>query len=428
MNFTTADSPGVCPDTASPSSNVRLVAQATLRAIEAAEPQLHAWTYLADIESLDVPDSGSLAGLTFGVKDNIDVAGMPTRCGSPVSIGVPAHFDASCVAQLRAAGAIPIGKTVTTEYAYVSPGPTRNPANPKHTPGGSSSGSAAAVAAGLVPIALGTQTGGSIIRPAAFCGVIGFKPSAGLVSRDGMKLACESLDVIGWYGRDMAHVNAVAKVLLPGQNEHIQQLNDLRLAYFPDPLHKLDVDASGALDKARRRLALHGANIASITEFPKAPELLHTHSVLMHYELARSLQAVIAGNQERLSPRLLAAVEHGRNIPGHDYLRARQMQYQSQSSWEQWFGDADLILTSGALGAAPMGLHYTGDSAFNKGWSVLGWPCIHLPTDHSPLGLPIGVMLVARPHADCDLLGWARLIHPLIDERSIKYRPEDHQP
>src|SRR5690606_6578975 len=147
--------------------------------------------------------AGSLAGLQFGVKDVMDVRGMPTRHGAALENVPPARFDAACVAMLRAAGAIPIGQTVTAEFAVTAPGPTRNPWSLEHTPGGSSSGSAAAVAAGMVPFALGTQTGGSIIRPAAFNGVVGFKPSFGRVPRTGMQVLCDSLDTIGWFTRDV---------------------------------------------------------------------------------------------------------------------------------------------------------------------------------------------------------------------------------
>lgn len=398
-------------------------ARVALRNIAQTDGSLCAWTFLADPDSLDAPAEGPLAGWPLGVKDNIDVAGMPTRCGSTLTSDMPAHFDAACVASLRAAGAIPIGKTVLTEYAYVTPGPTRNPSALRHTPGGSSSGSAAAVAAGHVPIAFGTQTGGSMIRPAAFCGVIGFKPTAGLISRDGMKFASESLDAIGWYGRTMAHVKSVAEVLLPRQTATALGWPRLRLAFLPGhPGYALDLHADMALMDARERLAAHGFQIAEVTKFNVVVDLLAMHNTLMHYEFARNLQAIVARNRGELSAPLLAAVAYGWKIDGSAYLQARNEQASAQARWEEWFGDADLILTTGALGPAPAGLQSTGDSAFNKGWSVLGWPCIHLPTTHAPNGLPLGVMLVARPFADINLLAWAEAIHMLIDAR-----PDEHK-
>src|SRR3546814_1289833 len=174
----------------------------------------------------------SWKGLLFGVKDVIDVQGMPTACGASLAQTPLSVFDASCVAQLRAAGAVPIGKTVTAEYAFTTPGPTRNPWNPAHTPGGSSSGSAAAVAAGMVPMALGTQTGGSIIRPAAFNGVVGFKPSFGYVHRAGMTVLCDTLDTIGWFTREVELAIQVANVRSEEQTSELQYLMRHSYAVF----------------------------------------------------------------------------------------------------------------------------------------------------------------------------------------------------
>ena len=401
----------------------------SLARAHAAEPTLLAWTHLADAAALQPAAHGPLQGWALGVKDNIHVAGMPTRCGSAASNGELHLFDASVVAQLRAAGAVPIGKTVTTEFAYVTAGATRNPWQPAHTPGGSSSGSAAAVAAGVVPIALGTQTGGSMIRPAAFCGAVGFKPSAGLVSREGMQLACESLDVIGWYGASVAHAQAVGKVLLPSSRTSTRRLADLRVAWLDaNPGHHMQHDAAATLSNAAAHLMAHVAQMWRMTEFSGHAELLQAHSTLMHYELARSLQAVVHADSARLSTLLLDAVRRGRAVEGAAYLAARQWQVKAQQSWEAHFEEADLVLTSSALGTAPPGLLHTGDSAFNKGWSVLGWPCIHLPTTLSTNGLPLGVLLVARPCCDLDLLEWAREIHQIIDQRNCAIAPVFHPP
>lgn len=389
-----------------------------LARVRAAEPALLAWSHLPDPRALKPASSGPLSGWALGVKDNINVAGMPTRCGSAASSPDTQVFDASVVALLRSAGAVPIGKTVTTEFAYVTPGPTRNPWQAGHTPGGSSSGSAAAVAAGLVPIALGTQTGGSMIRPAAFCGVVGFKPSAGLVSREGMHLTCESLDVIGWYGASVEHAQAVGRVLLPSSGARSKRLADLRIAWLDaNPGHVMQPDAVAALSAAAGHLAGQVTQLRRMTEFPEHEELLQAHATLMHYEFARSLQGVAAVDRCRLSEPLLEAIRRGRAVKGEAYIAARQLQLKSQQSWEALFGEADLVLTSSALGTAPEGLQHTGDSAFNKGWSVLGWPCVHLPTVAAH-GLPLGVLLVAKPYCDLDLLEWARQIHETIDQRS----------
>lgn len=393
-------------------------ARAAISRAVAVESQLRAWSHIENPNDLFQPSKGPLQGWPLGVKDILDVAGMPTRCGSLLSSPAIKTFDSSCVAQLRAAGAVPIGKTVTAEYAYVTPGPTRNPWDAEHTPGGSSSGSAAAVAAGIVPIALGTQTGGSMIRPAAFCGVVGFKPTHGLVSRAGMQLTCESLDVIGWFGSSVAHARAVGQVLLPSRQRTEKPLTELRVAIINEnPGHVMRPEAAEVLTAAALSLRKFGVQLQQVGVLPVAKELLHIHSTLMLYEISRSLQAQVDTNQRQLSTQLLDAIRRGRSIGGDDYLAARASQNRFKNCWETLFGAADLVLTSSALGTAPKGLQHTGDSAFNKGWSVLGWPCLHLPTTLSSSGLPLGVLLVAKPCCDLDLLEWANKLHPVIDVR-----------
>src|SRR5690606_34635689 len=234
--------------------------QSVLRTIRDRDTGIKAWTYLADAKDVEQPaeQSGPLSGLLFGVKDVIDVKGMPTACGASLAQTPPSIFDASCVAQLRAAGAIPIGKTVTAEYAFTAPGPTRNPWNLAHSPGGSSSGSAAAVAAGMVPLAIGTQTGGSIIRPAAFNGVVGFKPTFGHVHRAGMTVLCDTLDTIGWFTRDIDLSIAVANIFLPGAAQSLPATSELRIAVLPcESAALLSTEARTTLDRAAAALQPH---------------------------------------------------------------------------------------------------------------------------------------------------------------------------
>lgn len=377
---------------------------------------------MADAASLAPPElaEGALAGLPFGVKDMIDVAGMPTSCGSAAYAGTVAHFDAGCVALLRAAGAVPIGKTVTTEFAYVTPGATRNPVDLRYTPGGSSSGSAAAVAAGMVPFALGTQTGGSMIRPAAFCGVAGFKPTFGAVDREGMKVTCESLDVIGWYGDNVRRLADIGHTLLPyRRTQGMRPLKGLRIAFLHgNPGYALGAQADAALVSACRALANQAALIKPVPAFEPALQLLGAYDVIMHFEYARNLLPTVTGSPSLLSRRLLNAVEKGLAISTAEYSGMRAFQEAERLKWEAYFGDADLILTSSALGPAPRGIEHTGSSAFNKGWSLLGWPCLHLPTTFSKEGLPLGVQLVGRPGSDAQLLACGEAIHPVVDERS----------
>jgi len=405
-------------DSASPFAALR----AALEAVALRDAEVRAWAFVADASALEgyTACAGPLAGLPIGVKDVIDVEGMPTRCGSAASAAAPVEFDAGCVALLRSAGAIPIGKTTTTEYAHVTAGTTRNPVDLRYTPGGSSSGSAAAVAAGMVPIALGTQTGGSIIRPAAYCGVVGFKPTFGVVARDGMKVTCESLDVIGWLGENVPDVAAVGRVLLPCRKSPTrQQLHTLRVAFLAgNPGHVIGADSNAALSSARRTLEAQGTSIVQVEAFEPAVQLIEAHVVIMQYEFARSLLPVARLAGHLLSGRLLEVVHKGLAVPADVYVRMRSFQDVQRRRWDDYFGSVDLILTSSVLDAAPLGLEYTGDSAFNKGWSVLGWPCLHLPTTASAKGLPLGVQLVARPGDDGDLLAWAEVIHPLLDGRS----------
>lgn len=397
---------------------------AALSVIASLDAEVRAWKFVSAAHSLASPGGphGALFGLPFGVKDMIDVAGMPTSFGMLEDAGSVAPADACCVALLRSAGAVPVGKTVTTEFAYVTPGPTRNPFDLRFTPGGSSSGSAAAVAAGMVPIALGTQTGGSMIRPAAFCGVAGFKPTFGAVAREGMRVTCESLDVIGWYGDSVRRVSDVAAVLLtppPYPPHAFAPLHQIRVGYFRDnPGSVLSLEAETALASACQALSAHGASITVAQPFADAIELVRAFDVIMHYEYARSLSPVVNSRAHVLSQRLLDAVGKGLAVTDEEYRKMKSLQARQCLGWEAFFGDVDVILTSSALGPATRGLHSTGSSAFNKGWSVLGWPCLHLPTHFTPQGLPLGVQLVGKPHADFELLNLGESIHPVIDRRA----------
>lgn len=369
---------------------------------------IQAWAWLAEPNDA-APATGALAGVGFGVKDVIDVAGMPTRCGSPATSSDPARWDASCVAQLRAAGAVPIGKTVTAEFAYVSPGPTRNPHRASHTPGGSSSGSAAAVAAGMVDIALGTQTGGSMIRPAAFCGVVGFKPTFGRVHRQGMTVLCDSLDTIGWFSRTVAQSQTVASVLLPQDAPRVAPTRAPRVAVLVcDGIGTLESASRQALEDEATRLRQQGATLFTPGYDADLKELLHLHSRIMHAELARAMLPVAHSPQaDQLSPALRDAVTLGLAIPYAEYVQCQQTRDRLAREWLERFADVDVILTPSAPGPAPEGLQSTGSSVFNRVWSLLGWPALHVPTGKTASGLPVGVQWVARPDQDHALLAWA---------------------
>lgn len=372
---------------------------------------IQAWTWLA--EPADTPAAAgsrnALAGVGFGVKDVIDVAGMPTRSGSPATSPDPARWDASCVAQLRAAGAIPIGKTMTAEFAYATPGPTRNPNNALHTPGGSSSGSAAAVAAGMVDIALGTQTGGSMIRPAAFCGVVGFKPTFGRVHRQGMSVLCDSLDTIGWFSRTVSQSREVASVLLPHADPDGASTRAPRIAMLAcEAIGTLEPASRQALDHCAMRLRDQGAELITPDVDADLKSLLHLHTQIMHAELARGLLPLARGSQTGLlSPALRDAIKLGLEISYADYVQCQQARDRLSQDWLSRFGEIDIIISPSAPGPAPKGLQSTGSSVFNRVWSLLGWPALHLPTGQADNGLPVGVQWVARPDQDHALLAWA---------------------
>ncbi|MFM0077207.1 amidase [Paraburkholderia nemoris] len=383
-----------------------------MSSIEALDSQIHAWACVAPrpniIEAASAVDTTApLAGVPIGVKDVLHVAGMPTAFGAQLSERRAEEFDAACVGMLRAAGAVPIGKTVTAEFAYKHPGPTRNPHDLQRTPGGSSSGSAAAVAAGMVPVAIGTQTGGSIIRPAAFCGVTGFKPSFGVVPRDGMKVSCESLDVIGWYGTSVTDIGAIADVLLSDERVLQSPTRRPRVAMIcGTSLHALDVDAREVLVTAERALIDHGATCTRIA-FPREFTLLaQAHRTIMQYEFARSLAPVASVALGGLSEVLLTCVRRGLAISRSQYRGMKDLQSSLRNTWSMHFGDADLILTPSVPGEAPLGLAATGSAAFNVVWSVLGWPCLHIPFGRSRHGLPLGIQLVGKWNGDAELLGW----------------------
>jgi len=396
-----------------------------LRTIAEQDRALKAWVYLDD-ELLHEHHPGPLDSLEFGVKDVIDVAGMPTRCGSPATSDAIATSDAACVGLLRAAGALPIGKTATAEFAHVTPGPTRNPVHQAHTPGGSSSGSAAAVAAGMVPFALGTQTGGSMIRPAAYCGVVGFKPTFGLVPRNGMRVMCPSLDVIGWHSKDVRLAARVADVLLPKGHMMVGSSKPLRIGFMAaHPGYTLEHSAIRTLENARADLERVGHAVIPVRPPAHTERLLEAHGIITHYELSRSLRELLQGSERLLSPALREAIQKGASIPNEQYAEELKFREAVIGSWGDEFSDVDLVLTSSVLGPAPLGLDHTGQSGFNKAWSFLGWPCVHLPTSTDDCGLPMGVLLVARPGLDQDLLSWAEMLHPAIDRRPTSCMPVD---
>lgn len=401
--------------------------QYAVRVIGDKEAEVRAWVSWSPpapgLVSND-PD-GPLAGIPFGVKDVIDVQGFPTRCGSSASDERPAAFNAACVEALVGAGAVPIGKTVTAEYAFRHPGPTHNPHKLNHTPGGSSSGSAAAVAAGMVPLAISTQTGGSIIRPAAYCGVPALKPSFGLVNRSGLKLTCDSLDTIGWHGSDVDWVKRCADVLLPrkstlpGASAH--GLKVAVIGTVPD--EALTPGGRKALHRAVSALRAIGADCEPLNLDRQLKLLSQAHAVIMKYEFARNLGPVVRKQKQGLSDVLLNNVAEGLAVPSSLYLEMLQVQHEMRTQWHSISGGADLIITPSAAGPAPEGHAFTGTPAFNKCWTVLGWPCLHIPVLNDEHGLPTGVQLIGPWHDDFQVLNYGLELENTLPLNLTTYPP-----
>ncbi|QAA94206.1 amidase [Pollutimonas thiosulfatoxidans] len=398
--------------------------------IKAAEPDLQAWAWTAaEVENVPGRQISGVApplkDLLFGVKDIIDVAGMPTKNGCRAYEQAELkQADAACVAMLRDAGAIPIGKTVTAELAYAEPGPTRNPWNTEHTPGGSSSGSAAAVAAGMVPFALGTQTGGSIIRPAAYCGVVGFKASRGAVSLSGVKSISESFDSLGWFTRSVDEAITVGHVLLPNEACSAGATANLKLGVLTQ-LGPADIDPESieSLSGVAQILSVAGYRIEP-ARLPIDLEQVHfLHRKIMTHEMYRNFAYERLQFKDKLGKATLSALDEGAAVSTTEYVhclsRLRQLTVRATDELLKF----DAILTYSAPGPAPLGLNRTGNSSCNRVWSALGSPALHLPTGLTHRGLPIGVQLVTTPWNDMRLLEIGLRLH-----RALNWQPEWPQP
>lgn len=358
---------------------------------------------------------GHLHGLPFAVKDNIDTSEMPTGYGSPIYDGHRPDIDAICVAQLKGAGAFVLGKTVSAELANFTPGPTRNPHNPAHTPGGSSSGSAAAVAAHFAPIALGTQTAGSVIRPAAYCGVVGYKPSQGVAPRAGVKQNSDLLDEVGVFARSVEDAALAASVLAakPAWKDlpHDGQRGASPIIGLV-PTSQANAAAPSmlaALDSVYRHLVQRGARRAEVT-WPRVYDGLFTaQRNVQVFETARALAPEYSYRRGQLSGRLIELIEQGRGLSIDEYQAALQLRRACIAAIDSLFGAADVIITPSAPGEAPKGIGSTGDPVFNRPWHLLGCPMMNLPVPaalgHGESGLPLGVSLVGRPGEDARL--WA---------------------
>jgi Asp-tRNA(Asn)/Glu-tRNA(Gln) amidotransferase A subunit family amidase len=403
------------------------VVRACLDRIAARDPEIRAFVHLdpelalsearaRDQERAIGRSRGPLHGVPVGIKDIFDTADFPTENGSPLFTGRRPERDAAAVAKLRAAGAVIIGKTVTTECAFYHPGPTRNPHDLDRTPGGSSSGSAAAVAAGMVPVALGSQTNGSVIRPASFCGVIGFKPSHGLISRAGVLALSRLLDHVGVFARSLEDAALVVDAMAgpdradpdtgaarpPALRAALAvPLTGPRIAFVRTPIwHKADPSTRAAFEDLVARLGI--ATIELPENFTRAWD---AQRAVMTADMVHNLGAAAErGGEGAVSKVLRDFLAEGRAVPPARYAEAMAEAGAYRAELTKILGDFDAVLTPASVGVAPTGLGATGDPAFSSLWTLTGVPAVSLPILRGEGGLPLGVQLVAAWGEDARLL------------------------
>lgn len=377
---------------------------------------LEAWAWFdeaAFLNAVEAGASGPLAGIPVAVKDIFDTAEMPTECGTPLLKGRRPLRDAAAVAALRAAGGVVMGKTVTTEFANAFPGPTRNPHDLSRTPGGSSSGSAAVVAAGIAPLALGTQTAGSIIRPAAFCGVVGFKPTFGRINRAGCLPFSESLDTVGVFARTVDDAWLIAEVISgvtrPAALGPVPVLPRIGLCRTPE-WDQAAPETIRAIDATVSAVERAGARVREIALPPSCMDLVGLQKTIMAFEAAQAFAHERRGDPSGLSPQLSALLAEGCEIHVDACFRALELAKVARQDWERTFEKTDVVISASTIGEAPEGLENTGDPVFNRAWTLLGGPCLHLPTGVGPSRMPVGVQLIGRPRDDLGFMMVARWI------------------
>jgi Asp-tRNA(Asn)/Glu-tRNA(Gln) amidotransferase A subunit family amidase len=355
-----------------------------------------------------------LHGVPVGVKDVFDTSDLPTEYGSPIYRGHRPASDAACVAQVRERGGVILGKTVTTEFATRHPNKTRNPRNLKHTPGGSSQGSAAAVSDGMVPIAFGTQTTSSVIRPAAFCGVVGYKPSFGLINRGGLKILSESLDHVGTLTRTVPDAALIAEELAgapPTSFEAVSQLKP-RVGFCRTPYwSQADRPTQEALQDAVPRLARGGARVTDVDLDGDFGRLVEIQKTISTYEMFRALAHERVRHPDLISESLMGRLLAGGRVTRAEYEEAQATARRCRAQLDDVFRDYDVLLTPSAKGEAPQGLLSTGDPVFGSSWTVLHGPAVTVPAFHGPSELPLGAQLVGARGQDSKTLLAAEWIY-----------------
>jgi Asp-tRNA(Asn)/Glu-tRNA(Gln) amidotransferase A subunit family amidase len=399
------------------------VARACLERVAAREPAVKAWSFLdpdlvmREAGALDArKDRGPLFGVPVGVKDVIETRDMPTGMGSPIYDGYRTKSDASCVALLRAAGALIFGKTVTCEFAGVTAGPTTNPHDPARTPGGSSSGSGAAVADLMVPLAFGTQTGGSVQRPSSYCGIVGYKPTFGLINPQGVKPAAESLDTVGLMARTVEDIELSARVLTGSAAvTWLAPSTRVKIGLCRTPAWpSAEAATQHALEDAAQRLAKAGFSVREVELPPPCSDLPITREIINDFERARGMAYEWQEHRARISEGLAKSIRNGLSMPRERYIDALKRVEACRRSIAQAFADIDVLLTPAAQGEAPLGLGYTGDHRFQSIWTQLRTPTVTLPTHAGANGMPVSIQLVGECHADDRLLAAAQRLFAVL--------------
>lgn len=393
------------------------VAHTLLARIAEREPQLHAWAFLdadlvlAQARALDrAPTRGVLHGVPIGIKDVIDTYDMPTQMGSPIYAGYRPRADAACVALARAAGALIVGKTVTAEFAGTSPGSTVNPLDFARTPGGSSSGSAAAVADGMVPVALGTQTGGSVHRPASYCGVVAFKPTQSAVNRAGVKAAAERFDTVGIIARDFDYAEALFAVLTNATGSGVvPPRKPARVGLCHTPFWpRAQPETVSALAASADRLREAGVRVDDVVLPAVFDSIGEARATINDFQRAHALRYEWQTQPEQISPELAAVIRRGLGIPFDRFAAAVRHAERCRAEFIEVCGDHEVLLAPCVEGEAPFGLASTGEHHFQSLWTTIDVPTASLPLHKAPSGMPVSVQLIARPWQDRMLLEYAR--------------------
>jgi amidase len=409
--------------TSSGAATAEVIVRACLDRIEAREPDVRAWAFLdadqAIAQARDVDrraGHGALRGVPVAAKDIIATVDMPTAYGSPIYAGHRPAWDAACIAAIRAAGGIILGKTVTTEFASSYPGKTVHPLDPTRTPGGSSSGSAAAVADDMVPLAIGTQTGGSVIRPASFCGVVGYKPSFGWVNRHGVKPLSESLDTVGGMGRtvdDAARLVSVmagrpALLVLP-------EVRGPRIAVWQsETLRQAEPDMLACLEDVATTLSGRGAKVSDVTPPAIFADLDAAHHEIEYFEMGKALAFELSAHRDQMSAPLQKRVVAGQACTPELYDEKHRVAREGRSALLPMFADFDVILTPAALGEAPKGHASTGNALFNRIWTLLYGPAVTIPAGRGRNGMPLGLQLIGPRNDDFRTLAIAKWVEAIL--------------